>query len=261
MTTTTKRTYTAFPYLKVLTNLLYGKGYDATAKQFGYYEPEKADSTKSFRAHLHRARTVGFKYEDRIVKFPAFTRDGEPLFVKGNVDSLIVEIMKGISKRGRKPKSITDALGTVAKKNVVIELKKKSPAVELKKKSPVEKTMVADSSIGVKLIGMKTRGRRPNPTNSVVMVVDSSGKFLTLSVPKSKSMIQIDSLLEALSPLMVSQGSSVEVPVVETPIVVENVVATEQTHIEEQGHEESKTEPTVQAVEQTHDLALAMATE
>jgi hypothetical protein len=212
MTTNTKRTYKAFPYLAVLSHLLAGKGYDATAKKFGYFEPDKADSTKSFRAHLHRARTAGFKYNDRTVRFPAFTRDGEPLFSKEQAkDPVINGLLNGEIKPIKR--------GRPAKVAVVTHTKVTEHKTKVLK--PVESVKKIESNAGVKLVGLKTRGRKPNLDNSVVMLVDPSGKFLTLSVPKNKSIIPIEDMIKAISPLIPKEDTTTEEKTV-AKVVVEN---------------------------------------
>lgn len=161
MNTNETRTRRPFPYLEVLKTLVETRSYEQTAKKHGYYAEGEKDPIKPLRAHLHRARHVGFNYNGKTVKYPPMDREGNFKF------------------RGRQSNALRAILDD--------------------KSAPVEKTAVTEpenEELEVKFREPSTRGA--NPKRAVVVMVDKDTKMVTLRVPQVTNLIPAEKFLAVL---------------------------------------------------------------
>lgn len=194
---TETRQYRSFPYVNVLKTLAKTRSYLDTAKQHGYYLEGAEDPIKPLRAHLHRARHVGFMYNGKRVKFPKMDREGN--FV-GKISPTVKEIIGDVKtipstkrKRTEKKSSGNEQLfnaflNFIQKKGVETKVAPK-PVAKAVASQPVE-TDVKFREVG------KVRG--PMPKKAVVFLMENGTKFVTLKVPQVTNILPVDKLLSIL---------------------------------------------------------------
>lgn len=162
-----KRAHKPFPYAEIIKEIKNGASYKEIAQEYGYYSKGQQDPTKPLRAALSRARTNGYIGEN-----------GERVYYTdpvGDANKLVAKV-EHVEKAAKKVKATDDTKAETDEQN--------DNPVEIKFRTPA------------------TRGRKPNTDNAVVMALDSSGKFISISVPKAGSIVDVEELLNALLPLI-----------------------------------------------------------
>lgn len=185
-----KRAHKPFPYAEIIKEIKNGASYKEIAQEYGYYSKGQQDPTKPLRAALSRARTNGYIGEN-----------GERVYYTdpvGDANKLVAKV-EHVEKAAKKVKATDDTDKLVAKVEHVEKVAKKVKATDDTKAETDEQN---DNPVEIKFRTPATRGRKPNTDNAVVMALDSSGKFISISVPKAGSIVDVEELLNALLPLI-----------------------------------------------------------